>query len=477
MDVVLLPKASNADRGPHHKGFTGTVEDGSVTRSAVAIVLACLLACGMVEAAAVEQWLVQAPIRFTGTLGTGLGEAVGTVTNATLVLHIGSGVIMEDRWEGTDVHALRILRGIKGIDLTLIGDISFQAPHGLVLRTDDDPLEMGLEQLGDRIGVKARGPIDVDGPGILRMASGTAAGLNWSEAAGETNEADPELGVANPPLHVQRTIELRVFEGQWLVRARSGCACVPEFHASFPNGQVAVEGRVAAVGWDGSEFALDGARTLRLAPEPADHRLLWLSVDASATAPGIGFAPGWEIFLMGSATALVCWFARRQLGGVVLALYARLSPQRLEEHPLRSRILAQVIADPGASASDLAGALGANVFTVIYHVEVLRRGGLLSAVREGQRLRLFARGSVDVSDRAALGLLHNAAARRVLHSLGRSPTGSLRSFARSLGVSPSTLSWHLGRLIAAGLVEQHQAGGYALTARAQRLVDQRGGGP
>lgn len=59
---------------------------------------------------------------------------------------------------------------------------------------------------------------------------------------------------------------------------------------------------------------------------------------------------------------------------------------RLAAHPLRLRILAQLVRRPGRCVCDLAAELGVEQPAVSHHLGVLRTAGLVFSCREGPRV-------------------------------------------------------------------------------------------
>jgi predicted transcriptional regulator len=96
--------------------------------------------------------------------------------------------------------------------------------------------------------------------------------------------------------------------------------------------------------------------------------------------------------------------------------------------------------------------LGMQVGMLTYHLRVLTEAGMVRAEPEGNHVRYFPSNGFIFTDRKLLSHLRNRSARAILlHTLDR---GSI-SFADLLSVmdiSKSTLSYHLKRLSAVGLI-------------------------
>ena len=96
--------------------------------------------------------------------------------------------------------------------------------------------------------------------------------------------------------------------------------------------------------------------------------------------------------------------------------------------------------------------LGMQVGMLSYHLRVLTEAGMVRTEPEGNHLRYFPSDGFILSDRKALSYLRNRTSRAILiHLLDKGSMG----FSELLGqvmVSKSTLSYHVKRLAAAGLI-------------------------
>ncbi|EQD59774.1 transcriptional regulator, ArsR family protein, partial [mine drainage metagenome] len=90
-----------------------------------------------------------------------------------------------------------------------------------------------------------------------------------------------------------------------------------------------------------------------------------------------------------------------------------------------------------------------------YHLDQLVRHGVLRRERTGRRDSYFDR-EVSWEDRRILAVLRGGRVRYLLLELTSAPDLGFAELQRRLGVSKSTLSFHLTRLIAGGVVESVQ---------------------
>lgn len=125
----------------------------------------------------------------------------------------------------------------------------------------------------------------------------------------------------------------------------------------------------------------------------------------------------------------------------------------------RRRAYELVAATPGLHLREIARQLAMDVRTAEYHLRQLGKHGLVTAIDEGGFRRFFPRTAdgrgaeiVDARDKPFLGVLRKPVplyVSLVLLTRDRATHGEL---ARDAGVSPSTLSYHLERMEAAGLL-------------------------
>jgi predicted transcriptional regulator len=151
-------------------------------------------------------------------------------------------------------------------------------------------------------------------------------------------------------------------------------------------------------------------------------------------------------------------------------LYARLKKDEVLENPLRDDILAHVQETPGISASELGRRVECGWGTLVYHLTVLERMHLVSSAREGRHKRFFAQGRINYSDKGAVGLLANPAARTILDAIRTAPGSIQKDLSERLNLSPGTVAWHVERLAAEGLVIKEDEGRTVRYYPSERLL-------
>lgn len=113
--------------------------------------------------------------------------------------------------------------------------------------------------------------------------------------------------------------------------------------------------------------------------------------------------------------------------------------------------------------------------TLQYHLRELEEEGLIESHDDGKFTRYYASDEAfDEDDRAVLSALRRKNSRRIVAYLAAEGPLSTSALADRIDRSPSTTSWHLSRLLEAGVVEKERDGrevNYTVTdlARVKRL--------
>lgn len=150
--------------------------------------------------------------------------------------------------------------------------------------------------------------------------------------------------------------------------------------------------------------------------------------------------------ILGAAVASLTYLFWPVLRFGALVMFTRnATPPDALRHPQRQRMMAAVRAQPGIHVPDLANILGRRRNPTEHHLAMLRRVGLVRVVREGPRRRVFA-CDADPAAHAQPVALASDLARQLLAARRANPALGVREAARVFGVSPGTVSYHLGRL-------------------------------
>ncbi len=217
---------------------------------------------------------------------------------------------------------------------------------------------------------------------------------------------------------------------------------------------------------DATVLVFDAEQAVRI--ERASHG----TPEALAPAPTVGAAPDlagyahstWSSDVAGGLGWLTIAGAALLLPWKLLApLFTRIVPARLLDHPARRAIHDAVEAEPGIHFRAICDRLGESPGRVRHHVRKLVDGGLLRA-RQVPGYTVYV--PADLAHRAVLDaapLARAPGARALVAALldGEMSSGEA---ARAADLSPSTASYHLGRLRKAGIVTTRRDGRSRLVA-------------
>lgn len=130
----------------------------------------------------------------------------------------------------------------------------------------------------------------------------------------------------------------------------------------------------------------------------------------------------------------------------------------------RRRLYAVVKEYPGIHVREAARQLGTSMALVEYHLALLRDHGLVSVSKEDGYARLYPTDAPAPSpaEREKVGLLRQRLPLRVTLTLLDDGPAKHKDLAEALGLGKSTLSFHLRKLEAAGLVARDAEGRFAV---------------
>ena len=126
------------------------------------------------------------------------------------------------------------------------------------------------------------------------------------------------------------------------------------------------------------------------------------------------------------------------------------------EHPVRRRICDHLRLLPGDHLRSIARSLQLAVGTARYHLDVLRRQGIIDKRDANGRARYYlTQGEAEVNRLFELHWDYRDVRLRVLDALRKMEAAPPATIAKSLGVSRQLVSYHLASLERAGLARRH----------------------
>lgn len=186
---------------------------------------------------------------------------------------------------------------------------------------------------------------------------------------------------------------------------------------------------------------------------------------ASVAGSGFAFTPQ-NLALAAAAagaSALALFGASRALKllglGAVLPLYSHISDDELLDDENRARIFALIRDVPGISTKDVADRLGLAWGTVTHHLAKLEKRRMVVSKKYGKYRRFFVNGAMpQVEQKDTLAVLRVPATAEVAQFIQANPGWTQKHVSQALGVSSSTILWHVKRLEQVGVVSKVRDG-------------------
>jgi DNA-binding transcriptional ArsR family regulator len=243
-------------------------------------------------------------------------------------------------------------------------------------------------------------------------------------------------------------------------------------------GTVQVQGKDGPVTHtlDGQQLSLDGTYALRLHDLDGRSRSARLDGLGDLTTVSYGAVTvhyPWNAAVAVSLGALAlagaAWLlaqGKAVLGGAagsLVAGYARVQGEEILEHPGRAEVYERVKAFPGVNFVQLGAQVSFGASTLTYHLRVLEKNGYVHSVRDGRYLRFFDKRSGHYSGerKTAVSALRNETTAAMARHIREHPGVPQCDLATAFSVTPSTVTWHMNRLGAAGLVEKQRDGAHS----------------
>lgn len=288
----------------------------------------------------------------------------------------------------------------------------------------------------------------------------------------------PGQGWSGPGTHEERVLRYAQFTTK---SATLDSTILNAGSALFaPALQIGLDGRLTAPRVTGAVISPDG-ELRRLADDPFVIEGTSDATLSPARDPGQGHLQGqgqltylrtgsaagtYEIPLVATASlaaaivgvlAAAAW--KLQGAGVGVALFSRVTRSAALGHKTRSAVYEIVQRNPGIATHEIVTQIEAGWSTVTYHLEVLERTELLIGHKDGRYKRYFDRttGRFANGRKRVVAVLQNDTTATIAHAIRAEPGLVQRRLAERLGLAPSSINWHVARLVEAGLVEKERA--------------------
>lgn len=120
----------------------------------------------------------------------------------------------------------------------------------------------------------------------------------------------------------------------------------------------------------------------------------------------------------------------------------------------RKRIYEEVERHSGSHLREIGRRCELPLGTALYHLDRLESEGLITVRRDGRYKRYFPATGLGRKEKDLLSAFRHAVPRRVAHALLDTPAMTQRELCTAVGVSRSTLSFHVNDLIARGILRR-----------------------
>ncbi len=125
----------------------------------------------------------------------------------------------------------------------------------------------------------------------------------------------------------------------------------------------------------------------------------------------------------------------------------------------RERIYKEIDSSPGLHFREIQRRSNVAVGSLQYHLEYLQKRHLIKTVREGKFLRYYSvRGKQLGENRELMSLLRQDSVRKIILFLLQNQRANNIAISKSIGLSPSTTSWHLEKLMQQNLIKTRKRG-------------------
>lgn len=134
----------------------------------------------------------------------------------------------------------------------------------------------------------------------------------------------------------------------------------------------------------------------------------------------------------------------------------------------RRKIYDAISKNPGLHLSKIADLLQMRISHVEYHVHFMEKHDIITSEKSTGYLRFYIKGTVGVVDKRFLSVLRQKTMLHIILCLLKREVVQHKDLMETVSVSPSTLSYHLKKLVKHDIVEVQRVGedrGYRLKNR------------
>lgn len=136
--------------------------------------------------------------------------------------------------------------------------------------------------------------------------------------------------------------------------------------------------------------------------------------------------------------------------------YARFRKAEVFGHGGREQAYMAIRERPGVDVLDVARLLATSWSNAAYHLRVLEREGFVVARRAGRHRLYFPAGTESPEAQRQRIVMRHPLARSLVEEVDRTPQATQKELGERLGLPSSTVSYHLARLVGAGLLAERR---------------------
>ncbi|VVB53603.1 Winged helix-turn-helix DNA-binding protein [uncultured archaeon] len=140
----------------------------------------------------------------------------------------------------------------------------------------------------------------------------------------------------------------------------------------------------------------------------------------------------------------------------------RLPKDEVLELDVRRKIYEEIVKSPGLHVRELQRRVNIAYGALQYHLSFLVKHNLVAEEKGVEYSRFFPTEFKSIRERELMSLLRQESIRRILLHLLNTPAARNKELAEGVGLSPSTVSWHISKLTEVGAVVQENKGGDVL---------------
>jgi predicted transcriptional regulator len=124
------------------------------------------------------------------------------------------------------------------------------------------------------------------------------------------------------------------------------------------------------------------------------------------------------------------------------------------------KILQFIQANPGCHLRKIKEMIHISQGTVQYHTDRLEKMGKISSTRSGLYKHYFPIGIFQKNEKEILQILGQETTRQIMMFIVEQQAPTQTDIVNSIGISASSVNWHMRRLVAFGLIEEIKEGKY-----------------